>query len=124
MNIFEVIREAVAVALGHDNVDRAAVIATELVQGSCRARGRRTSEQPAHRGAKHNRSRRVVHVRRVPGTADAPEWLTGPLGAAGDVLVVLGVVYALLRIVEPGGLGCWAPRSRPVYTLDSRPAAE
>ncbi|WP_190816614.1 hypothetical protein [Saccharopolyspora pogona] len=105
MNIFEVIREAVAVALGHDNVDRAAVIATELVQGSCRARGRRTSEQPAHRGAKHNRSRRVVHVRRVPGTADAPEWLTGPLGAAGDVLVVLLSETSIARLGRAGAEG-------------------
>ncbi|PKW19854.1 hypothetical protein [Saccharopolyspora spinosa] len=33
--------------------------------------------------------------------AGVPDWLTGPLGAAGDVLVVLGALYALLRWTEP-----------------------
>ncbi|MGI8308129.1 hypothetical protein [Saccharopolyspora hattusasensis] len=65
-------------------------------------------------------------------TLGAPEWLTGPLGAAGDVLVVpvvLGAVYALLRVVEPHLLA-WLTRlllgsaKPPVYTLDSRRAAE
>jgi len=65
-------------------------------------------------------------------TAGAPEWLTQPLGAAGDVLVVpvvLGAVYALLRAVEPH-LPAWLTRlllgstKPPVYRLDSPPAAD
>ncbi|RKT82709.1 hypothetical protein SAMN05421805_104180 [Saccharopolyspora antimicrobica] len=45
-------------------------------------------------------------------TAGAPHWLTGPLGAAGDVLVVpavLGAVYAVLRLAERR-LPAWAIR--------------
>ncbi|MEV0085270.1 hypothetical protein [Saccharopolyspora sp. NPDC050642] len=65
-------------------------------------------------------------------TAGAPDWLTGPLGAASDVLivpVVLGAVYALVRAVE-SHLPVWAARlllgsaKQPVYTLDSPSAIE
>lgn len=58
-------------------------------------------------------------------TAGAPQWVTEPLGAAGQTLAVplaLGAVYALLRAVEPH-LPVWAtrapPRHRPTRPPDS-----
>ncbi|WP_263251645.1 hypothetical protein [Saccharopolyspora rosea] len=61
-------------------------------------------------------------------TLGAPDWMTGPLGDAGNIVIVpivLGAVYALLRWAEPR-MPAWLTRillgstTPPVYARSEK----